>query len=123
MIINSSKCNVISSTSIKNKIVFDYHTGGSTLQRTLVIRDLGGYHDEGLTFRPHYDYLIFYCHQLLGFISRYTKEFTNQSTLLYLYFSLVRNKLEYASVLWSPHYNVLKEFKQRFSLFSVSNLI
>ena len=42
---------------------------------------------------------------IIGFITRNCKDFKNQNTLKTLFTSLVRSKLEYNPVVWSPYLN------------------
>lgn len=43
--------------------------------------------------------------KLLGFVRRVTNNFTDESALVHLYTSLIRSKLEDASIVWSPCYD------------------
>ena len=43
---------------------------------------------------------------MLGFIIRNTVGFTNVDSLLVLYYSFIRSKLEYSSVVWDPYYKI-----------------
>lgn len=106
MFLNIKKCCIISFTTKHNKIIYDYKLNNHILERKSVVKDLGVYFDEKLTFREHYDYIIDRGNKLLGFISRTSKSFKNPYCLLTLYFSLVRSVLEYNSVIWSPYYKV-----------------
>lgn len=109
MSLNCSKCFVISFGSIKRKLFYNYTLDNYRLERQSVIRDLGVYFDENLSFHNHYDYIISKCNQLLGFISRSTKEFKNQTTFIYLYNSLIRSVIEYGCIIWSPFYKTHSE--------------
>ena len=42
---------------------------------------------------------------MLGFLKRNSSEFTEPSTLVTLYNSLVRPQLEYCSIVWNPVFN------------------
>lgn len=42
---------------------------------------------------------------MYGFVMRSCTDFTRPSTLLYLFKSLVRSQLEYATPVWNPYYN------------------
>ena len=44
--------------------------------------------------------------RLLGFVFRTLKDFNNINVLKDVYCAIVRSLLEYASPVWSPHYNV-----------------
>jgi hypothetical protein len=54
--------------------------------------------------------------KLLGFLFRSWNEFRSEKCLTTLYFSLVRSRLEYGSVIWCPYYVTYtnsSEFVQR----------
>lgn len=106
MLLNVKKCFVISFTNKIHRILYDYNLKGQTLERKAVVKDLGVLFDEKLTFRDHYDYIVNRSNQVLGFLSRTTKNFKNPDSFLYLYYTLVRSILEYNSVIWSPYYAV-----------------
>lgn len=106
MFLNSSKCFVISFTNKRNKIINNYFLNNSVLNRSVVAKDLGIIFDEKLSFRSHYQYITSKANQLLGFVLRSSKDFKNPHSVLYLFFSLVRSLLEYATPIWSPYYKV-----------------
>ena len=56
--------------------------------------------DRKLTF----NYLISTCNMKLGVIFRFAKEFNNIKVYQTLYCSLIRQKLEYCCMVWSPQY-------------------
>jgi hypothetical protein len=62
--------------------------------------------DEKMTFSEHVDVNVAKAFTMLGFIRRLSLEFKNPYTLKYPYTSLVRPKLEYASCVWNPFYDV-----------------
>ena len=55
---------------------------------------------------------------MLGFIIRNTVDFKNIEAIKYLYYALVRSKLEFGSVIWSPHYeihiNMIEKVQKKF---------
>ena len=102
--LNYSKCKVISFGKCKNKISFDYSIDNNILQRVSTVNDLGILFDESLSFTDHIEAICKDSMKLLGFIIRSTKDFTNIHTLKLLFVSLVRSKLEYLTVIWSPFY-------------------
>ena len=53
-------------------------------------------------FRDHYTAMVTSASRAVGFKMRNCKNFSNLDVLKSLYFSLVRSRLEYASVVWSP---------------------
>jgi hypothetical protein len=57
--------------------------------------------DCKLHFRRHVNFLFSHALKLLGLIRTITFFFSTTSSLLILYFALVRSKLEYSSVAWN----------------------
>jgi hypothetical protein len=74
--------------------------GGTVLDRVNSINDLGVIMDEKMTFSEHVAFAM------LGFIRRPSLQFRDPYTLKSLYTSLVPPKLEYASCVWNPFYDV-----------------
>ena len=74
------------------------------LQRTTEMRDLGVTFDSILSFHPHINNLVASSLKLLGFIVRTCRCLSNPVALRTLYIALVRSKLEYCSLIWSPYY-------------------
>lgn len=90
------------------------------------IRDLGVICDNQLNFRAHYDSIINRANSTLGFVKRWSKEFSNPYVTKSLYVSFVRPLLEYASPAWSPYYHVhiqrIEAVQRRFIRFSLRGL-
>jgi hypothetical protein len=63
----------------------------------------------------------------LGFIFRSCKRFRSESCLRALYFTLVRSKLEYCSIVWSPIYrrgvHALESVQRKFAKYLLFKLI
>jgi hypothetical protein len=76
------------------------------LNRVSFINYLGVILDEKMTFSKHVDVMVAKAFTMLGFIRRISLEFRDPYTLKSLYTSLVRPKLEYASGVWNPFYDV-----------------
>ena len=83
-------------------------SGGVTLERVQVMRDLGVMLEEKLTFGEHVDYAVRKANRALGLLirtlqtgknGRYPKT-ANQRALLSAYYANVRSILEYGSVVW-----------------------
>lgn len=76
------------------------------------------YIDNRLNFQSHINEVCKSATKTLGFICRTTKNFQNISCLTTLYNSLVRSRLDYASVVWSPIYQIhiqrLEQVQRRF---------
>src|SRR6185437_569278 len=101
MVLNISKCQIMSFSSKKEKIVFDYMIDGSTLQRTESATYLGVIFNDSLSFANHIEKIIKKANSALYFLKRV---FSKSSTEVKekVYFALVRSKLEYASTTWDP---------------------
>ena len=106
MSLNVNKCCVISFTRKKNKLFHQYYVQEAPLRREAIVKDLGVFFDEQLTFRPHYDHITKKSRKTLGFLIRTTKTFKKPRSILCLYISLVRSILEYCCPVWSPFYSV-----------------
>nr|CAH7714539.1 unnamed protein product [Callosobruchus chinensis] len=106
--LNISKCKVLSFSRKKNILVFPYEIGGMTLVRTDHIKDLGIYFDKQLSFNDNISHTVASAFSMYGFITRNCKSF-DIDVLLLLYYSLIRSKLEYCSMIWSPIYDVYKQ--------------
>ncbi|KAG7309384.1 hypothetical protein JYU34_005343 [Plutella xylostella] len=121
MSLNVKKCFVVSFTNKKTKLMYSYQLSGHLLQRQSVVRDLGIYFDEQLTFRYHYENITGKANKLLGFIIRASKHFKKYRSSIYLFQSLVRPILEYGSVIWSPYYVVhidnIERIQRKFTRF------
>ncbi len=60
--------------------------------------------DTKLSFNNHIIEIVKSSHRNLGFLIRNSQNFKKQKTLNILFNSLVRSKLEYSCVIWSPYY-------------------
>jgi hypothetical protein len=69
--------------------------------RTDSIKDLGVFIDSELHFHNHVDYIFCQCIKLLGLVRAITFPFSSLGSLCMLYCTLIRSKLEYASVVWN----------------------
>jgi len=101
--LNISKCFVMSYFRSSIPLIYNYNINSSNLIRLNEILDLG------ITFRNNFDFsshivsMISKAYSKLGFIKRKTTNFSNIKTLTVLYFSLVRSRLEYCNIIWSPY--------------------
>ena len=85
-----------------NDIVYDYSIGESLLNRVYEIKDLGVYFTPNLNFSLHINKIVSKSFQMLGFVKRVTKVFNDTKTLMMLYNSYIRSRLEYCSQIWNP---------------------
>jgi len=63
------------------------------------------YNTSDISFNRHIQRIISKSFSILGFITRNRKDLKNHNTLKSIYMFLVRSKLEYNSVVWSPYSN------------------
>lgn len=103
LVINVSKCYVMTFHRILSPIKFDYSIDGATLTRVTEVCDLGVQLDAKLTFDLQRSMIISKATQRLGFILKIAKDFRDPHCLKALYCSLVRPILENASLVWFPH--------------------
>lgn len=103
LLFNVSKCVSLRFCRSKNRIWYDYSMDGKILKSVKTHTDLGITFDEKLTFTVHASTIANEAYRTLGFIIRNSSSFSNFNTLKTLFFSFVRCKLEYASVIWNLH--------------------
>ncbi|HBK82686.1 MAG TPA: hypothetical protein DDZ41_03680 [Flavobacterium sp.] len=102
LFLNIDKCKVMTFCMKKNTIEHQYNIGNQVLERVKIFKDLGVIFDEKMSFRSHIDLIVAKSCSTLGFIRRLTKDFKNPNTVRSLYCALVRSQLEYASIIWNP---------------------
>ena len=66
------------------------------------IKDLGVIFTSNMSFNKHICNVTAKSFQMLGFVRRTMKPFKDLSVLRSLYYSLIRSKLEYCPLVWSP---------------------
>jgi hypothetical protein len=99
--LNTQKTNVIYFIRKSNSIHFDYHLGNAVFTRTDCVKVLGVWLDNRPYFHHHVNYIFSVASKLLGLINFITYNFCSLDSLLVLYISLVRSKLEYVSIAWN----------------------
>jgi hypothetical protein len=91
----------------------------ATITHVSSIKDLGVFFDSKLHFHNHVSYVFSECIKLLDLIRSITYSFSSLECLYVLYFTLVRSKLECASVVWntitSTDANKLEYIQQMFT--------
>ena len=102
--LNPSKCKVVTFTKKHSSIENLYFIDGMLLSRFNSTKDLGVVFDSKLSFIDHIHLKVTEATKMIGFIIRNCKMFTNIKPLKILYFSYVRSKLEYGSLIWYPYY-------------------
>lgn len=126
MVVNPTKCSIITFSRKKRSIVFPYSLLGTSLERVDHIKDLGVFLDSQLSFKQHISYTVSKASTTLGFIFRIAKNFSDVYSLKSLYCSLVRSTLEYGAAVWSPAYNNgaerIESVQRRFLRFALRKL-
>lgn len=126
MVLNASKCAIVSFSRKKQPILFEYHLGGEPIKRESCIKDLGVLLDSQLTYKQHINSIIAKASRSLGLIMRMAKSFTDVFCLKSLYCTLVRSTLEYCSPVWNPHYlngvDRIEKVQRRFIRFALRRL-
>ena len=107
MSLNIGKCCYISFYRGGKKFDSAYSILDSRLRLVSSIKDLGVEFTRDVTFSSHINVITARAHKVLGFIYRNSTDLSWSSVRL-LYCSLVRSSLEYASIVWSPFYEVHK---------------
>jgi hypothetical protein len=102
--INSDKSNIMIYSRQLLSFNFSYFLNGSALPTKVSCKDLGVYFQNDFRFTSHIEHILNVSNRLLGFVIRTCKNFSNLDTIIYLYKSLVRSRLEYASIIWDPYH-------------------
>ena len=100
-----NKCKSITFTKKKNNFQHTYTLCGIQLESVDYIRDLGIILDKKLHLDIHVDNIISKAYKMYGFAMRSSTDFTQTSTYICLYRSLIRSQLEYAVAVWNPYYH------------------
>lgn len=112
---NISKCQQLIYFKNSKKHNFQYTMNNEPLTNVTQVKDLGVHFDQQLSFTHHIQETVTSSSRSLGFLKRNSKYF-NSDTVESIYNVLIRSKLEYASIIWSPNQIYLKkhlEFVQR----------
>lgn len=104
--LNVQKCNIVSFSKKKEPMLYNYTLDNVSLNRVTEFKDLGITFDTKLSFKQHIDDIVLACYRSLGFVIRNSCKFNDINILFLLFNSFVLPKLEYASVVWNPGYQV-----------------
>lgn len=111
--LNPVKCKFISFARKHTVYEYPYHINMNMLSRCTSFKDLGVTFDSQFTFTNHLNHKITEATKFFGFIVRNCRNFTEVSALKILYYSYIRSKLEYGSLIWYPFYNCHIEAVER----------
>ncbi|PNF34240.1 hypothetical protein B7P43_G17496 [Cryptotermes secundus] len=119
MKLNADKTKVITFSRKTNYLIYEYKLLHFTITRTYSVKDLGVYLDSKLHFHDHVNFVFSQCIKMLGIIRSITFNYSTLGCMFILYFTLVRSKVEYASVVWnsitSTDANKLERIQQKFT--------
>ena len=103
LLLNPAKCKLVTYTTKKTFIDFQYTINSFPVTRVETIQDLGVTIDSNLSFGKHICLAVREAYRSLGFIIRISRDFQNFNAIITLYNAYVLSKLEYAAVIWDPH--------------------
>ena len=126
MLINESKCKVISFTRRHASVTNQYSIGSTPVVRVHSINDLGVFIDSKVRFNEHISIVTAKAWSALGFIRRHASEFTDVYALKTLFCALVRSILEYAAPVWTPYHATqmlrIERVQRKFLRFALRHL-
>lgn len=128
MSLSTHKCSTItfSRRSSSNILRGSYTINSEPLERVSVINDLGVLLDERLTFKAHIHQVVQRSKAIWAFVRRQAKEHNCPFVAKALFCALVRSKLEYCSVVWSPVFECdkarIESVQKQFMLFALRHL-
>lgn len=124
--LNPLKCKVLTLSLRRKPIVGTYTIGGVALERVPVMKDLGVFLDEKLTFADHVDSTVSKANRALGLLRRSFQTGKGGRLLrdcdiravMCSYYANVRSILEYCSVVWNgaaeTHMKRIERVQHRF---------
>lgn len=101
---NINKCKKMTFSHRMQNIGYNYKMSNINLEMVTNVTDLGIVFDPKLSFNDHLIHIQAQCYRNLGFVLRNSRKFKCKRTLVVLFTSFVRSKLDYCSVVWSPYY-------------------
>lgn len=126
LFLNVSKCQAMSFFRKKNPTCYNYSINQLILSKVETTCDLGVHFSQNLDFSLHIEKIVSKANSMLGFIKRWSKEFSCSLVTSSLYNTFVRPQLEYASTVWSPHYSIhvdrIESVQRKYVRFALSHL-
>ena len=124
--VNADKCSVMTFSRKISPLMFRYHFNGTELTRKKTVSDLGVTFDRSLSFTNHIDNVVTDSLRLFSLVRRYGRDLKDPHSILAIYKSLVRSKLDFASVVWRPQYVThiqrIEGIQKKFVRFALRNL-
>ena len=111
--VNAAKCSSVKFTKKRSVTAFDYTINNQPVMEKSSVKDLGVIFDNKMTFNKHIETTASRAMSIYGMTKRYCHDFSDPHAILAIYFGLARSILEYASVIWTPVYEVHKKRVER----------
>lgn len=96
----------MTSTRAPKSVLSHYEIQGVPIEKVSTFKYLGVNLSSDLTWNEHINIVTSRTSKTLGFVRR-NLYLANSSTELLAYTTLVRSKIEYASIIWNPHKSYL----------------
>jgi hypothetical protein len=126
LILNPGKCKFMCFSKKRVGNDRSYLIYDKLLDKVDHFKDLGVIFTPNLSFNKHIDYIINKASSMLAYIKRFSRDFQDPYTIKTLYTCYVRSNLEYASVIWSPYYDIhsnrIERIQKRFLIFAFRQL-
>lgn len=114
---NAEKCVVVSYTrKTHNSLHFQYSIDNTVLSIRAKFKDLGVVFDEKFSFSYHIIEICKEAYRKFGFLCRSGSFLKNVYTFKLLYFSLIRSRLEFGFIIWSPYHSYLLEMIEQIQI-------
>lgn len=103
--LNIEKQQLMSFYRVASYIDYSYKIGDGYLMRVDSYSELSVLLNTKLTFSQYILITVTEAFDLLGFLIRNTKPFSEGLVLIHFYSTFIRTKLEYCATDWNPNYN------------------
>lgn len=122
---NNLKCAIFTASRSNSIIKSSYAIGEHVIERKDEIRDLGVLVDQRFSFNHHIEQITAHARQMIGYIKRVSNGNFTLETKRILYLAYVRSRLEFASVIWSPHQTIymddIESVQKQFVIYLLEN--
>lgn len=126
MVLNGSKCAVISFSRRKSKIIAFYKIDNVTLERKTHVRDLGIILQEDMSFKKQIDHVVTNGFRALFFVKRRVKDLNCPYITKQLYNTYVLPIIDYLSAIWAPYRQVdmkrIESIQKQLLIFALRHL-
>lgn len=120
--LNTGKCKVMTISRKNSPILAEYYMNGKVIERVYSTKDIGVTYDNKFVSIDHAELASNKAKSMLSFIKRQCYGRFNVDTAKMLYSAVVRSHIEFASIIWAPHYDVhiqsLESVQRQFVLYA-----